>query len=96
MESDASKAAALERSAHPDLTFAITRKDNGRVIGEIFFRTGGYRAGAAAIPDTYSLLLDACARLPRLRLHAGSRHAYFDYLLRRKERDASISATEED
>ena len=23
------RAAALERSAHPDLTFAITRKDNG-------------------------------------------------------------------
>ena len=66
------RAAALERSAHPGLTFAITRKDNGRVIGEIFSEPE--RIGPEqAIPDTYS----PCWMLAPLRLHTGSRSRLF-------------------
>lgn len=89
------RAAALERSAHPDLTFAITRKDNGRVIGEIFSEPE--RIGPEqAIPDTYSpcWMLAPDAQGYGFMLEAA--RAYFDYLFTQKGTRRIYLYTEED
>ena len=89
------RAAVLERSTHPDLTFAITRRDNSRVIGEIFSEPE--RIGPEqAVPDTYSpcWMLAPEAQGHGFMLEAA--RAYFDYLFTQKGARRIYLYTEED
>jgi len=83
---DEAKEASRERARNPEYYFAITLKDSGKVIGEIFTCPEDNEAGtgSAEHPDTFSpcWMLNTAYQKQNYAFEAA--RAFIDYLFRKK------------